>query len=97
MNRPADCCEANYDFDKVIYFARKKFIDQVPTIELLQSAKTDKEREEICLISLLEVEDAEVRDLLVECKYQNKCSIVNCQQVLKKMIEKELQREGSSS
>lgn len=57
---------AELDFYHLVYYAHKKFYEGVSTIELLQQADSEQEREEISLVALLEVEG----NLTLELKHQ---------------------------
>jgi hypothetical protein len=83
-------CLGNYDFEHISFFARKRFVDGCNTIELLEQAKSDCEKEEIALLSLLDVEDDTIRDLQLSCKFAGQCKVTNCRDKLKQMIEAEL-------
>jgi hypothetical protein len=83
-------CLGNYDFDKIAYFARMKFIEGYSTIELLKLASSQYEKEEIALVCLLDVDDEKILDLELTCKYVGKCISMDCRQKLKRMIEEEL-------
>ena len=80
-------CLGDYDFDRIACFARKRFIDGVSTIALMEQASCDREKEEIALVCLLDVEDDMVRALHLDCKYKNECEITNCRKVLRQLIE----------
>ena len=85
-------CLGNYDFDKIVYFARMKFIEGYSTIELLKLASSQYEKEEIALVCLLDVDDDKILDLQLSCKYADECKSIDCREKLKKMIEEELAR-----
>jgi hypothetical protein len=91
----------NYNFDHIAYFAKRRFLEGCDTIvllaELLAAAKTVREKEEIALVSSLELEDDKIRELHVRCKYAGQCKTnagqcktSDCIKKLKKMIEQEL-------
>lgn len=83
-------CMGNYDFDKIAYYAKKHFIDGCNTIELMKAARTDREREEIALVSLLHVAKDEIQDIDLSCKYAGECNVMDCRERLLKMIAKEI-------
>jgi len=83
-------CFGNYDFDHVAYYAKKRFIDGDSTINLLQKAQTQTEREEIALVCMLDVEDKIVMDIELDCQYANDCKITNCRDRMRQLIEAEL-------
>ena len=83
-------CMGNYNFEHIAFFAKKRFIEGCNTVELIEAAKSEREKEEIALVSLLDVEDEEILDLKLCCKYAGKCKATDCRDRLKKMIKEEL-------
>ena len=83
-------CLGNYDFDQIALFARKRFVEGCDTVALLQQARSEREKEEIALVSLLDVEDHRLRELELSCRYDGQCKVTTCRDKLKKMIEEEL-------
>ncbi len=90
-------CMGNYDFDHIAFFAKKRFVEGCNTIELMDAAKTEREKEEIALVCLLHLEDDEIRDLQLCCKYAGQCKAINCRDKLKKMIKEEIDKSGLRS
>ena len=56
-------CMGNYNFNHIAFYARKRYVEGISTIVLLANAMNQCEKEEIALVSLLDVEDDEIRDL----------------------------------
>jgi hypothetical protein len=83
-------CLGNYDFDRIADFARKRFVEGHNTVTLLERAESEREKEEIALVCLLDVEDNEVRDLQLCCWHSGPCTVTDCREKLKVMIEEEL-------
>jgi len=83
-------CFGHYDFDHIVNFAKKRFIDNDSTINLLQQARSETEREEVALVCLLDVEDEIVLDVQLDCRYADDCKVTNCRDKLRKLIEAEL-------
>ena len=83
-------CLGHYEFDQIVFFARKRFIEGCDTISLLQQAASERERQEIALIALLDVDDEHVRDLKLSCVYAGQCKVTNCRDKLRTMIERAL-------
>jgi hypothetical protein len=54
------------DIDQLKYLAHKHFVEGIPTMQLLQQASSEQEKEQIALVALLHVKD----DLTVEFHYQ---------------------------
>ena len=83
-------CMGNYNFDNIVFYAKKRFIEGWKTIDLLKAAKSECEKEEIALVSLLDIEDNEIQDLQLSCKLSKSCKTIDCRAKLKKMIKAEL-------
>ena len=103
MHHQESECMGNYDFDHIAYFAKKRFIEGCNTIallaELLAAAKIEREKEEIALVSLLELEGDKIKELQVRCRYAGQCKTSagqcrtsDCIKKLKKMIEQKLEK-----
>ncbi len=80
-------CIGDYDFDKILYFAKKRFIEGFDTITLLNQAQSVREKEEIILISLLDVEDDQIKDMELDCVHARDCQVRNCRQRLQQMFK----------
>jgi hypothetical protein len=80
----------NYDFEQIAYFARKRFVEGCDTVDLLSQARSDTEKEEIALVCLLDVEDAQIRDIGLSCRYADRCKVTDCRARLKQMIQADL-------
>ena len=89
-------CIGNYDFEQIASYAKKRFVDGVNTIELMDSAKSELEKEEIALVGLLDIDDDEILELKLSCKYAGKCKTIDCRDRLKKIIDVELNKKSSS-
>jgi len=83
-------CFGHYNFDHIADFAKRRFIDGYSTINLLQQAKSETERQEAALVCMLDVEDDLVIDVDLDCRYANDCKKTNCRDKLRKLIEAEL-------
>ena len=83
-------CLGNYDFDHIALFARKRFIEGNDTMTLMEQAQTEREKEEIALVCMLDIEDDQIRDLNLICKYSDTCKLTNCREKLRNLISQEL-------
>jgi len=83
-------CMGNYDFDKIAFYAKKRFVDGCNTIDLLETAKTIREKEEIALVSLLHVAKEEIQNLQITCNYASECKVMECREVLINKIAEEI-------
>ena len=90
-------CLGNYDFDQIAYFARKRFVEGYDTITLLENANSDCEKEEIALVSMLDLEDKKIRDLELSCVHAETCEVTDCRERLRLMIEDDLARLDRSA
>jgi hypothetical protein len=86
-------CLGNYDFDRIADFARMRFVEGRNTLKLLERAESEREKEEIALVCLLDVEDYKVRDLQLCCWHSGPCKVTDCREKLKVMIEEELSNQ----
>ena len=85
-------CLGNYDFEHIVVIAIRRFVEGFSTVALLKQAKTEREKEEIALVSLLDVDDDNIRDLHLCCANSAQCKVIDCRDRLKRMIEDELAR-----
>ena len=79
-----------YDFDRIVFYARKRFVDGCNTIDLMTAAKSDKEKEEIALVALLNVDDENIQDLQLFSRYSEPCKAIDFRDYLREVIWKEL-------
>lgn len=83
-------CLGNYDFENIARYARLRFVEGIETVALLAGAKTNREKEEIALVAMLDVEDNFVRYLRLHCRYADACDATDCRERLKLLIERAL-------
>ncbi len=83
-------CLGSYDFEHIAFYARKRFIEGCDTVALMAEAKTERAKEEIAMISMLDVRDDEIRDIELSCRYAGECKILDCRERLRKMIKEKL-------
>ena len=83
-------CMGNYNFNHIVFYARKRYVEGVSTIVLLCNAITETEKEEIALVSLLDVDDATIHDLHLSCNCEGRCKTLDCRRRLKSMIAREI-------
>ena len=83
-------CLGDYDFDHIAYYARKRFIEGFDTVTLMQQATSEKEKEEIALVAMLDIEENIIQDMKLCCRHAEACNVTVCRKVLKEMIEQQL-------
>ena len=76
-----------YDFDNIARFARKRFIEGHNTIDLLQQAESDREKEEITLVAMMDLDDTTVANMKLSCRHADECNLTNCMQLIRKIVE----------
>ncbi|WP_207062024.1 hypothetical protein [Motiliproteus sp. SC1-56] len=82
-------CLGNYDFDEICAMARRRFLRGEDTVSLLKRARSQREREEVVLVSLLDLDDGEVRALHLSCPHGASCRVTDCRRRLKALLERE--------
>lgn len=83
-------CLGHYDFEHIAYFARKRFVEGFDTITLISLASTQREKEEIALVCMLDVEADTIRDLKLDCRHAGTCEVTDCRERLRDLIERDL-------
>lgn len=83
-------CLGRYNFEHIVRFAEMRYVEGYNTIDLMQQARSDTEREEVALVCMLDIKDDLVRNIQLNCRYARKCKVTNCRSILKRLIEAEL-------
>jgi hypothetical protein len=83
-------CLGNYDFEHIAHFARKRFVEGFDTLTLLQQARSQREKEEIALVCMLDVDADVIRDLKLSCRHADACEVTDCRDRLRDLIERDL-------
>lgn len=82
-------CMRKFDFNRIAYYARKRYVEGISTIALLCNAKTESEKTLIVLASLLDLEDDKIRELKPYCSHECQCLMFDLRDRLRFMIEQE--------
>jgi hypothetical protein len=88
-------CMGNYDFEHIAHYARKRFVEGLDTMALLQQAKSQREKEEIALVCMLDVDENVIRDLQLSCRHADACEVTDCRDRLRELIERDLASQKS--
>ncbi len=80
-------CLGHYDFERIAQYARMRFIEGHTTIELLLQAKSEREKEEIALVAMMDLDESSVDNIKLHCKHAKECQVTNCRKVIKRLIE----------
>ena len=89
-------CFCDYDIDELIEVARKRYVDKVPTVDLMQRSGSPKEKDEVCIVSMLDVDDEKLAELVKKSLIDEKCDVISCRRFLKKQISRKLGVEVGS-
>jgi hypothetical protein len=89
-------CLGNYNFANLELIARKQFIEGCNTIDLMRNARTHREKEEIALVAMLDLNSKSVIDLRLDCKHAGTCKSTNCRNLLNKMVKEGLVQKNNS-
>jgi len=90
MHHDRPDCLGDYDFERIAFYAKKRFIDGCSTVALIAQAKTERAKEEIALVSMLDIKDEDIHDIQLSCRYAGECRIMDCRERLRKMIKEKL-------
>jgi hypothetical protein len=85
-------CMKQTDYDRVAYYARKRYLDGVATIVLLCEARTEDDKRMIVLASLLDVDDDKLHDLMPGCGPRCRCQMREMRARLRFMIHQKRNR-----
>jgi len=83
-------CLGNYDFEHIAHYARKRFVEGLDTVALMKQASSQREKEEIALVCMLDVEEGVIRDLKLSCRHADACDVTDCRDRLRDLIERDL-------
>ena len=83
-------CFCKYDIDELIHIGRKKYLEKIPTVELMKEATSRKEKDEVCVISMLDIDDEKLEEVMANKVTDKKCNVISCRQMLREQIKKKL-------
>lgn len=83
-------CFCEYDLDDLIDVGYKRYVKNIPTVELMEKAISEKEKDEICLISMLDIDEDNLAEVMGDLIVDEKCHILSCRRLLRKQIGKKL-------
>jgi len=82
---PPKRCFCQITMDELTGWARKRYLEQIPTIRLLSLAKSPQQREAVSIVALLDVADDEVIRMLTPLTPSG-CNILACRDTVKKWL-----------
>lgn len=87
MDNDPKGCFCRYSINELAVIARKKFVEHRSTMDLMASAKSTIEMDEVAIVSLFDVNDETLTDLMKNKLEDERCSVVSCRKMLKRQIE----------
>ena len=87
MDYEPKLCFCRYRVDELARLAKVKFIELHSTVDMMENAGNDTERAEVAIISLLDVDDATLREVMEGKLEDGECNVVSCRRMLKRQIE----------
>lgn len=88
-------CLGNYEFERIAFFAIKRFVEGYTTIDLMRMARSEQEKEEIALVSMLDMNDMDIRQFKLCCKLADKCISLDYREKLRQLVANELIKRRS--
>ncbi len=82
---PPGRCFCRIAIDELAGWARKKYVERIPTVQLLRMAKGPGEREAIGIVALLDVPDIEVIRMMSPLTPSG-CNILACRDRVKEWL-----------
>lgn len=92
---PPRRCFCQFTMDELAGWARKRYLERVPTIHLLTLARSPQEREAVGIVALLDVGDDEVLRMLTPLTPAG-CNILACRDTVKKWLADILEMHPAS-
>lgn len=84
-------CFCKYDAHELQGIGYKKLVQGVPTVELIKSAKSPREKELISVVSMLDL-DSVVADIMIREKMSGEsCNVLACRENLRERLFKLLE------
>lgn len=85
-------CFGHYNFEHIVQFARLRYIEGFSTVKLMENVRSEKEREEVALVCMLDIEDDIVINIQLNCRYSRVCKVKDCRARLRGLIEARLKK-----
>lgn len=76
----------NYDYETIAVIAVKRFVEGYNTMELLDAATSQREKEAVIFVSLLHLDDEALAEFDLSCDCGGECKTIVCRNKLKNML-----------
>ena len=87
-------CFCKYEVGELLDIARAKMVEGVSTVDLVKRATSDHERELICTVAMLDLDDAVAEIMINEHMSGRSCDVLACRNGLLKRLNKALKETG---
>ena len=92
---PPSRCFCQIAIDELTGWARKRFLERTPTIQLLKLARNPQEREAVGIVAILDVPDDEVIRMMTPLTPAG-CNILACRDHVKRWLADMLEMHPAS-
>ena len=79
-------CFCKFDAHELLEVGRRKFIQHIPTLDLMKAARSPREKEIIRVVSLLDLNDYVAQIMIREKMVCHTCDVLACRADLKKRL-----------
>ncbi len=89
-----DCpprCFCKYDVGELLPVAREKQAKGVPAVALMKHARSDHEKELICVVAMLDLDDSVAEIMIREHMSSESCDVSACRNNLQRKLNAALQ------
>lgn len=80
-------CFCKYDVGDLVHIAYKKFIEKVPTVDLIHSAHSAKEVELVSVVALLDLKASDADIMIKEHMSDSSCDVLACRNALRSKLD----------
>jgi len=71
--------------EELLFWARKRYMENIPTLDLLNSVRDSRQKEIISIVALLDADDESLLEMMSDVNLPDH-HILHCREELKKMI-----------
>ncbi|HEX9783969.1 MAG TPA: hypothetical protein VGA56_14705 [Opitutaceae bacterium] len=79
-------CFCKYDTAELLEIGEKKLRQHIPTIELLRHARSTREKELVCVVSMLDLDDVVAEIMIREHMADAACDVMACRDELRNRL-----------
>ena len=80
------CPLCSFSIEELSYWAEKRYIEKIPTVELIKTTKNEKEREIVTIVGMMDVSDDTLLAIASKINEQD-CAIYACRERLRSILK----------